>query len=291
MNMKKELLRCFGLFATAMTIVVSSCSETEYMTYNPSNNGIYFNHDTVEFAFSVMPVEYTSHVINVPVKLMGLVSDQPRTFTFDVEYEMPSDSLLKLIYVSDVKSFAWAQEGKHFSVPSEGVIPAGSSEGVIPVTVYRRELEGNYIDGYVYYRIVLRLHGNESFFPTLSEKDQVRIVEFTNAIDQPAWYDAYGNKVWLETYYGVWHPYKFIKMVEYFHELKDILPETYKNMVKEYGENLERMEYGSDYKFRTVFKKYVYSKMYEHFNDPANHPMIDELYPGFPYDFPDPFAK
>ena len=56
-----------------------------------------------------------------------------------------------------------------------------------------------------------------------------------------------------------------------------------------YGENLENIEYGDPYQYRTIFKKYIYLPMYEHFNDPANREMILSLYPDFPFDFPNPF--
>jgi hypothetical protein len=79
-------------------------------------------------------------------------------------------------------------------------------------------------------------------------------------------------------------------MVEYFHALEETHPETYKKMVALYGENLEHIEYGDPYQYRTIFRKYIYQPMYEHFNDPANRDMILNEYPDFPFDFPDPFG-
>lgn len=203
---------------------------------------------------------------------------------------MPNDSIQKLIYVPGNKEYVWAQKGVQYTVPSEVTIPANSIEGVIPVTVNRSELKGNYAEGYVRYRIILRLAANENFTPTLSEKDQVRVVQFDNAVEQPAWYDAYGEKVWYKPELGEWHPYKLIKLVEYFHDVKNILPETYVKMVNLYGENLENVPYGDFHVYRTIFRKYIYSRMYDHFNDPANRDMILSLYPDFIFDFPDPFA-
>ena len=290
MNIKNTILRPAGIFLSAVAMMMSSCSETEYMTYSADETGIYFNHDTLEFAFSVLPIDTVSHVINVPVQIMGVKSDLPRTFAYTIEYQMPSDSLQDLIYVSDIEDFEWAKQGEQFTIPATVTIPAGEIEGYIPVEINRAKLGGNFRDGYKYYRIVLRLKANENFMPVLSEKDQVRIVEFTNAVEQPAWYNYYGDKVWYVSRYGVWHPLKFIKMVEYFHELKDILPETYEKMVRLYGENLETMPYGDDHVYRTTFRKYVYSKMYEYFNNPANRQEILDYDPNFPFDFPDPYS-
>lgn len=275
------------ILAALLTI---SCSETDYMTYDSDSNGIYFSHDTLEYSFSVLHVDSTVHTILVPVNIMGTLSPEPRTFAFTIESQMPNDSIQKLIYVPDNKEYVWAQKGVQYTVPSEVTIPANSIEGVIPVTVNRSELKGNYAEGYVRYRIILRLAANENFTPTLSEKDQVRVVQFDNAVEQPAWYDAYGEKVWYKPELGEWHPYKLIKLVEYFHDVKNILPETYVKMVNLYGENLENVPYGDFHVYRTIFRKYIYSRMYDHFNDPANHDMILSLYPDFIFDFPDPFA-
>lgn len=279
-------------FFTILTIALMtvSCAENSYLTYNPAENGIYFNRDTLEYSFSVLPVDSVTHIINVPVKLMGTLSDQPRTFTYRIETQMPSDSIRKLIYVPESKEFVWAEKDVQYSVPDEVTIPAGAIGGVIPVKVYRQKLAGNYSDGYTHYRIVLRLTDNANFRPTLSEKDQVRVVQFDNAIEQPAWYDAYGDKVWYRKELGEWHPYKFIKLVEYFHDVREVLPETYVKMVALYGENLENVPYGDFHAYRTIFRKYIYARMYEHFNDPANRDMILSLYPDFIFDFPDPFA-
>lgn len=280
-------LAVLALFASPM---LTSCTDDDYITYSSDENGIYFNHDTLVFSFSVLPVDTLTHVINVPVKVMGTLSDQPRTFAYSVERQMPNDSLQKLIYMPEHDLFVWAEEGAQYTVPAEVVIPAGQTEGVIPITIYRSRLEGNYSEGYKHYRLVIRLAENQNFTPTLSESDQIRIVEFDNAIDQPAWYDAYGDKVWYKPELGEWHPYKLIKLVEYFHDVKDVLPETYTKMVALYGENLENVPYGDFHVYRTIFRKYIYSRMYEHFNDPANRDMILSLYPDFIFDFPDPFA-
>ncbi len=293
--MKKynSIIRSFGHVAILMLIaspMLTSCTDDDYITYSSDENGIYFNHDTLVFSFSVLPVDTLTHVINVPVKVMGTLSDQPRTFAYSVERQMPNDSLQKLIYMPEHDQFVWAEEGAQYTVPAEVVIPAGQTEGVIPITIYRSRLEGNYSEGYKHYRLVIRLAENQNFTPTLSESDQIRIVEFDNAIDQPAWYDAYGDKVWYKPELGEWHPYKLIKLVEYFHDVKDVLPETYTKMVALYGENLENVPYGDFHVYRTIFRKYIYSRMYEHFNDPANRDMILSLYPDFIFDFPDPFA-
>lgn len=277
------------LFLALLVGATMGCSETAYLQYDASANGIYFHRDTLTYSFSVMPVDSVTHTLQVPVKIMGVVSDQPRTFAYTVEHQMPSDSLQQLIYLPEAEQYVWAEQDKHYSLPQEVTIPAGAITGSIPVTIHRRALEGSFAEGYQHYRIVIRLAENANFSPVLSEKDQVRIIQFDNAIDQPAWYDAFGGKVWYEHDLGKWHPYKFIKMVEYFHEVNNVLPDTYKKMVALYGENLENVPYGDFHVYRTIFRKHIYSRMYEHFNDPTQRDMILSLYPDFPFDFPNPF--
>ena len=257
------------LIPFAMTM--ASCSETDYMTFDTNDSGVYFTKDTLEYSFGVTPVEVRSHTYKVPFRIMGPTSKDSRKVNFSID-----------------ASKTTAQEGVQYRI-GQPVIPADSVGGYIPVEILRDGLEGDYQNGYTRYKLTFRLVSGNGFTPTLDSLSHERVVFFDNAVDQPAWYNAHGQKVWSLSTLGQWHPYKLIKMVEYFHELKNTIPETYKKMVALYGENLENIEYGDPYQYRTIFKKYIYLPMYEHFNDPANREMILSLYPDFPFDFPNPF--
>lgn len=251
---------------------LSSCEETDYMTYDTSHNGVYFLSDTLQYSFGVTPVEQRTHVVEIPVRVMGGISDSPRKIAFEV--------------IADTTT---AVEGVQYRL-GEAVIMPDSVNGFIPVEILRDGLEGSYTEGYVRYRLGLRLVANDHFAPTLSLEEQMFVLNFDNAVEMPDWYDAYGEKVWYEKYLGKWHPLKLIKMVEYFHAIEAIHPETYKKMVEAYGENLEHIPYGDPYLYRTIFRKYIYAPMYEYFGNPANRDAILAEYPDFPFDFPDPFA-
>lgn len=257
---------------TLVGVAVSSCEETDYMTYDTSHNGVYFLSDTLQYSFSVTPVEQRTHVVKIPVRVMGGISDSSRK----IGYEVIADTTTAI-------------EGEQYRL-GEAVIMPDSVNGFIPVEILRDGLEGSYSEGYVRYRLGLRLVANENFAPTLSLEEQKFVLNFDNAVEMPNWYDAYGDKVWSERYLGKWHPLKLIKMVEYFHAIELVLPETYKKMVADYGENLENIPYGDPYLYRTIFRKYIYKPMYDFFNDPANRDAIIDEYPDFPFDFPDPFA-
>ncbi|MDD6896040.1 MAG: DUF4843 domain-containing protein [Prevotellaceae bacterium] len=265
--MKK--LKIFAMAAVA-GLSVMSCSETDYMTFDTANNGVYFTKDTLTYSFSVTPIEVKTYTYNVPFRIMGPTSSQQRTVKYSID-----------------ESLTTAKAGVQYNI-GEAIVMPDSINGYIPVEILRDGLEGTYATGYTRYTLVLRLQENENFKPTLDSESQCRTLTFDNAIEQPEWYNAHGDKVWSVTTLGVWHPYKFIKMVEYFHAIADILPETYKKMVEAYGENLEHIPYGDPYVYGTIFKKYIYQPMYDFFNDPANHDMIVAAYPDFPFDFPKP---
>lgn len=250
----------------------TACDDEDYMRFDLSHSGVYFTKDTLNYSFGVTPVEIREYTYNIPVKVMGGLSKEKRS----IAYVILPDSTT-------------AVEGVHFTIGDACIMP-DSIQGVIPVTVYRDKLEGSYATGYTRYKLCLQLAENGFFTPTLDSLSQVRVFRFDNSVDQPEWYNAHGEKVWQERYLGEWHPLKFIKMVEYYHAVEEILPETYRKMVDVYGENLEHIPYGDPYQYRTIFVKYIYSKMYDFFNDPANREGILAEFPDFPFDFPDPYA-
>jgi hypothetical protein len=261
-----------AMFATVIPAVVflASCDDENYLKFDISNSGVYFTKDTLNYSFSVTPIDVKTYTYHIPVKVMGGISDIKRPIGFYVD----PDSTI-------------AEEGVHFTIGEACIMP-DSIMGSIPVTIYRDKLEGTYATGYTRYKLCVRLVQNDYFTPTLDSLHQVRILRFDNSVDQPEWYNAHGEKVWQKKYLGEWHPLKFIKMVEFFHAVKDIQPETYKAMVKLYGENLEHIEFGDPYQYRTVFIKYIYTPMYNYFNDPAERDYILSNFPDFPFDFPDP---
>lgn len=269
----KSIVCILSLSATAGLV---SCTE-DYMTYDTGYSGIYFTNDTMRYSFGVTTVDIRETEYHIPVYLMGEPSGTDRSFAYAVE-----------------AGGTTAEEGKQFATGAS-VLKADSIRGYIPVKIFRDELEGNYQDGYVRYKVAIRLKADETFTPTLGGKQQVCVLVFDNAVEQPNWLDYKGDKVWTEKDFGKWHPLKFIKMVEFFHTVEDVLPESYKNMVAEYGENLEHVEFGSFYKYNTIMTKYVFYPMYEYFSNPANEDEILSLYPDFPrgddgkFDFPNPY--
>ena len=252
---------------------LTGCYHEDYLTYNADFTGIYFRDSTVSYSFGVAALEIREHTINVPVRIMGVPSAEVRRFAFEIIPDSTDANTL---------------DGMQYRLGTPQ-IPADSINGFIPVIVLRDGLNGNYENGFTRYKLGLKLVADKVFTPTLNESSQRCVITFDNAIEQPEWLDFQGNKVWRESELGVWHPLKLIKMVEYFHALEAIQPETYDKMVDLYGENLEHIPYGDPYQYKTTINKYVYKPMYDYFSDAAKRLEILELYPDFPFDFPNPF--
>ena len=268
MNIKKTL----GLAALAL-VGVSACQDPDYMKYDSNYTGIYFTRDTLEYSFSVTPVEVRKHVLKVPVRIMGAPSEIDREFAYEL-----------------IKDSCTAVDGEQYLI-GKTVVMADSIQAYIPVEILRDGLKGDYETGYTRYQLGFRLVPNSNFHPTLGEKDQIRIVKFDNAVEQPDWRDAYGNKVWPKESLGSWHPFTLIKMVEYFHAFEAVNPETYKKIANNFGENLEHIPFGDPYPYRSIFTKYIYEPLYQYTNDPANRETILAVYPDYPFDVPNPYKK
>ena len=264
------------IFSFVAMLTFSACSETDYLKFDTSNSGIYFTKDTLNYSFSVTPIEITTHEFRIPVKIMGTLSSEPRSFAIRVNPDSTT-----------------AIEGVHYEI-GETVIQADSINGYIPVTILRDSLEGSYAEGYTRYKLCVELVKNSNFMPVLDSLSQVRTLRFDNSIETPEWVDYKNEKIWCpgspHPELGDWHPYTFIKLVEYFHKLEDIIPETYQKMVKYYGgENLERVPYASFYPYLPIMQKYVLYPLYQYFSDEANREEILRMYPDYPFNFPNPY--
>lgn len=270
--MKNIIKSAFTLLALPAALLLASCEDTDYMRFDTSNSGVYFTKDTLNYSFGVTPMEIRTYRYDIPVRVMGGLSEKERP----IAYEIIDDS-------------TFADEGVQYRILSASV-PAGEIDGSISVELLRDGLEGTHLSGYTRYQLGLRLVENSEFVPTLDSLHQVRVLHFDNAVEQPSWTNSKGEKIWSVGELGVWHPLKFIKMVEYFHAIEEILPDTYAAMVVAYGENLEHIPYGNPHQYRTVFNKYIYHPMYLYFSDPANREAILKEYPDFPFDFPNPYA-
>lgn len=260
-------------------ICLASCSETEYLKYDTSHNGVYFTTDELKYSFSVTSDSIRTYLFKMPLQILGGISSQER----EVAYRVKADS-------TD------AVEGIHYTL-GKAVIAPDSITGYIPITILRDSLVGSYETGYTTYRLCIELAENDNFTPTLDSLSQVRILRFDNAIDMPEWLDYKGDKIWRpgnpHPDLGEWHPYTYIKLVEFFHTIKDIenMEETYQKMVAYYGgENLERVPYAAFHPYTHIMRKYVFVPLYEYFSNEDNREEILSLYPDYTFSVPNPYG-
>ncbi len=275
----KNLLNCI-IISLLGVMCFSSCSETDYLKYDTSHNGVYFTKDELKYSFSVTSDTVHSYLFKMPIQIMGGISSDEREVAYKV-YEDSTDAV----------------ESIHYTL-GKAVIAPDSITGYIPITILRDNLEGSYAEGYTSYRLCIELIDNENFTPTLDSLNQVRILRFDNAIDIPEWLDYKGDKIWRpgnpHDDLGDWHPYTYIKLVEYFHTIKDVenMEETYKKMVAYYGgENLEKVPYAAFHPYTHVMRKYVFGPLYEYFSDEANKEKILADWPDYPFNFPNPYGE
>ncbi len=273
----KNLLKHI-VFSLVGIICFTACSETEYLKFDASHNGVYFTQDKLKYSFSVTADSIHSYMFKMPIQILGRTSDVER----EVAYSVNQDS-------TD------AVEGVHYTL-GRAIIAPDSITGYIPVTILRDNLEGSYAGGYTTYRLYIELEKNDNFIPTLDTLSQARLLQFDNAIDTPEWVDYKGDKIWRpgnpHENLGDWHPYTFIKLVEYFHTIEKVenMYETYHKMVVYYGgENLEKVPYASFHPYTHIMRKYVFAPLYEYFNDEANKEQILKMYPDYPFNFPNPY--
>ena len=259
---------------------LSSCGETEYMKFDMSQNGIYFAKDSLKYSFSVTPLEVRSYEFRMPIKILGCLSSEER----EVAYRVIPDSTN-------------AEEGTHYSI-GKVVIAPDSINGYIPVTIYRDNLDGSYAEGYERYRLRIELVQNKNFTPSLDASTKVRTLHFDNAIDIPEWVNYKNEKIWRPGHplpeLGDWHPYTYMKLVEQFKKIKDVpnMEETYYKMVEYYGgENLDKVPYASFYPYLPIMQKYVFAPLYEYFSNEENREAILEIYPDYPFNFPNPYEE
>ena len=258
----------------------TSCTETEYLKFDASHNGVYFTKEKLKYSFSVTADSIDSYLFKMPIQILGRTSSVER----EVAYSVNPDS-------TD------AIEGVHYTL-GKAIIAPDSITSYIPVTILRSNLEGSYAEGYKTYSLYIELEENGNFTPTLDSLSQARLLRFDNAIDIPEWVDYKGDKIWRpgnpHPDLGDWHPYTFIKLVEQFHTIQYIenMYETYQKMVVYYGgENLERVPYASFTPYTHIMRKYVLAPLYEYFNNEANKEEILKMYPDYPFNFPNPYAE
>ena len=248
--MKHTILFLFiGLF-------IASCQETDYPTFDDSVIDIYFTQDSVSYSFGVTPLSMTEYVVNLPVRIIGA----------------PNKDIVRNFRIEVVDKRTNAESPLHYTVPEQLILDKDSINAVVPVTLKRSDL------GDEEWTVAFRLLPNEYFNPTAQTDKEISceaIITFNNVVSRPNWTNWAGNFGWSTTYMGPWNPVVYVTFMDFFRQLEEKVPATYKALVAKYGENLDQkyndpnrgpIDFGGwDYDFSYTLQKYVCGPMYEYF--------------------------
>src|SRR5699024_2871622 len=203
------------LLLVPVAVIIISCDQTNYMTYDTDYNGIYFEKDSVFYSFGISPLEQLTQEVEIPVSVMGAPANKDRSFKVRV-----------------VEDKTTADKGTQFKMPDHLIIPKDSVNGVIAVELFRNEL-----DDESDYKLTINLVENEHFTP-INEKQKQILLNFNNKVVPPPWTDAWGDQTWPDFKLGPYNDTVYIKFLEFFRAMEDKAPQTYEDMVDEYGKNL-----------------------------------------------------
>ena len=247
-------IKCLILPLIALAITtLTACSETEYPTFDTSISDIYFLKDSSHYSFGLNPPSVSEKTINLPVRIIGEKSENPREFSIEI-----------------IKEKTTAEANNHYSIPEKLVIEADSVNGEIPVRLHRNNLGNEQI-----WEVAFRLIPNDNFTPAREVGDQKGIesvLTFTVIFTKPDWgLDWQGNPVWMQSQLGDWHPTKWLMFITFYHEIAEKSPATYKNMVEEFGEEFENYKGWGFYPYEYTVKHYILIPLYAYFQE---HPEL-----------------
>ena len=78
-------IKCLILPLIALAITtLTACSETEYPTFDTSISDIYFLKDSSHYSFGLNPPSVSEKTINLPVRIIGEKSENPREFSIEI---------------------------------------------------------------------------------------------------------------------------------------------------------------------------------------------------------------
>ena len=252
--MKKNTIYISSVTALAAGLLfLASCQKTDYITFDPTFTGIYFQEDSIYYSFGVTPLEVHSYDLKVPVRIMGEAAKTDRHFSVTVLPEKTT-----------------AVEGVNYTIADSFTLEADSINGYIPVTILRDHLEDDD------FKLYLKLEETGDFKP-VNEQYKETIIHFNNKVEPPTWKDYAGRPTWPSYQLGSWNPLTYIKFIELFRELEEKAPDSYYAMVALFGPDLKSVTYGWAYDYDYTLKKFVLIPLYQYFME--QHPELGVVIP------------
>lgn len=184
--MKKVISIRFILPLIGGMLLLASCKKSDYILFDKSFSGIYFQKDSIYYSFGVTPLDRTSYQLKVPVEIMGEPAKKDRNFEVVVDKEKST-----------------AKEGVQYNLGSDLTIKADSINGYVPVTILRNNLGNND------FKLYLKLKESGEFTP-VNEKYKEVLIHFNNKVERPNWKDWWGDPAWPTYRLGAWNPLTYI---------------------------------------------------------------------------------
>lgn len=174
---------CLGIVALS----ISACSADDSYSYR-GMSGINFTSDTLYFSFGALPFNVSDTVIRIPVEVLGMPEDFPRTYRMEID-ETVTDALPGIHYAD-------------FSL--ERSVPANALHDTISIRIFRQNL-----DEQTLYTLGLRLILSQEFPAQIREFHRIGI-GFSNRLDRPEWWQQ------LSYWLGEYDPRKYRKFIEFY---------------------------------------------------------------------------
>lgn len=251
--MKKFIMmKWIAILLLPITFLASCKKETDIL-FEQNFTGIYFVSDSINYSFSVTPLDVQDYLLNVPVQIMGSPEGVDRIFGAEV--------------VADKTT---AVAGVHYQIAGDLQIPKDSIRGSIPVIINRNSL------GTSDFMIRFKLVEKNAFTPVNESFKEISVV-FNNRVERPKWKDFRGNPAWPTSYLGQWNPLTYVKFIELFRALENKAPEAYTAMVSLYGKDLENVPSGWPFDYMNTMIKYVTIPLYQYFVE--QHPNLGVIIP------------
>lgn len=243
-----------GFILIGLVMLQVSCSEGDMADTGGWKTGLYFQKDSITYSFGVTPLSVTEYTLSVPLKVMGNFSTSARSFVLKID-----------------EGKTTATKSVHFDIADSFTVDADSINAYVDLIIHRDKLEND-----ENLRVAFDLVENENFVP-VNENFKSAVIYFNNRVDPPDWKDFAGNPTWPDFKLGAWNPLTYIKFIELFREMENIVPGTYYNMVAEFGEDLKNVEFGWALDYDQSLTKYVLIPLYRYFM--VDHPELGVVIP------------
>jgi hypothetical protein len=162
-----------------------SCNKEEAIYYDNVGR-IYFSEEEILFSFGDKALNYTTHTINVPVKILGTSSSAQRVFKVRILTEKST-----------------AQEGTHYNtLNQEFMVQADSINSFIPLEVLRSNIEGDIV-----LHVTLKILASDDFDLGVTELLETKI-SFNDFLEKPVWWS------WMGSSLGIYQQEKYQKYIE-----------------------------------------------------------------------------